>query len=302
MQHKKQHWVPQSYLKAWIDPETPKGQSGYVWVFDKDGETSKKRNPKNIFHESEMYTILNPNGSRCLEIEHGLAGLEDLFADTRTNYISKRKDLSQEQKLITIAFIAASFSRSKLQRDNLKEQWRRIAKFAEDMKKQFEKLSPLERQMASPMGISSGKEGLSLEDAKRLATNPLQETLPVSIDVQVELLLPMNLCILCTDDDPGFITSDAPCVWWDSESYKRPAMFRSPGLIYPTIEITLPISPNQLALLSWFDLKGYIDIPCDILDDYNRRTRYFSQESFIVKRNYKKDIWLDPGKPDDVNI
>lgn len=32
--HKKQHWVPRSYLKAWVDPEN----SPYVHIFNKDGK------------------------------------------------------------------------------------------------------------------------------------------------------------------------------------------------------------------------------------------------------------------------
>ena len=39
MEHKKQHWVPESYLTAWCDPGTPADQEPYVWRFSKDGVT-----------------------------------------------------------------------------------------------------------------------------------------------------------------------------------------------------------------------------------------------------------------------
>ena len=50
MKHGKQHFVPQSYLRAWCDPETPDGQEPYVWRFAKDGTDARRKAPENIFH------------------------------------------------------------------------------------------------------------------------------------------------------------------------------------------------------------------------------------------------------------
>ena len=36
--HKKQHFIPRSYLESWCDPKTPHGQNPYIWLFSKDGE------------------------------------------------------------------------------------------------------------------------------------------------------------------------------------------------------------------------------------------------------------------------
>jgi len=41
-QHKRQHFVPQAYLKAWCDPDVPAGQEPYGWRFSKDGEVRRK--------------------------------------------------------------------------------------------------------------------------------------------------------------------------------------------------------------------------------------------------------------------
>ena len=45
----------------------------------------------------------------------------------------------------------------------------------------------------------------------------------------------MHMAILNTDDEVGFLTSDQPCVWFDPEAYKRPAMYRSIGLGYKSV-------------------------------------------------------------------
>lgn len=298
MDYKKQHWVPQSYLQAWYDPDVPTGQDNFVWVYTSEGNSFKRKAPKNIFFEPEMYTIHLEDGSRVLDIEHGLAGLEDAFANVRKNSILKRKGLTRVEKLIVLAFMAASFSRTRLNREHLKRQWGSSLELMEYMKREFEMASPEQRKVMSSIGpLSKDSEKLTIDEVKRLAISPLQETLMTSIAVQVELFMPMHLSFLCTKNDPGFITSDAPCVWFDPDAYKRPAMYRSPGLMYPKIEITLPISPKEIAFLTWTKLDNYINITDNILDNFNRRTRFYAEEHFVVSRNITKDIWFDAGKP-----
>ena len=88
MEYKNQHWIPASYLSAWCDPNIPEGQTPYVWLFSKDGKTSQHKAPKNIFRESEMYTIHHLDGSRNLELEHALQDLETCFIRIKNNKLS----------------------------------------------------------------------------------------------------------------------------------------------------------------------------------------------------------------------
>src|SRR5213594_1572971 len=94
-QHKDQHWIPQSYLKAWCDPDVPAGQSPFVWMFSKNGESSKSKAPKNIFSEKDLYTIHLPDGTRDLTIEHGLAGLESDFVAIRDGALARHEPLDE---------------------------------------------------------------------------------------------------------------------------------------------------------------------------------------------------------------
>lgn len=299
MKYKKQHWIPKSYLQAWCDPDTPSGYDDYVWVYSTDGKDVKKRNPKNIFYENDMYTIHLEDGSRNLDIEHGLAGLEDAFAQVRKNTLFNKGKISPEDRLIILAFIAASLSRTAANEKHLKEQWGETLDLMKALREEVRNMTPEQRKDLSLLGpISSGKDNkLTFDDVERLANKPLQEMLMVSIRTQVELFMKMNLCIMCTDDEIGFITSDAPCVWFDPKAYKRPAMYRSPGLGYPTIEVTLPISPNQKALISHCPLKEYIDIPKLHLDETNRMTRFYADEYFVVRKNYINPLWFIERKP-----
>ncbi len=283
MEYKKQHWVPQSYLRAWCDPNVDPLENDYVWVFQKDGTLWKRKAPENIFFEPDMYTIHLDDGTRILDIEHGLSGLESLFTKIRRESINIKSELSPNDILIILAFIAASFERTKMKRDYHKKFWGEIVEYAENLKKYMLSLSPEERKRKS-VNSSSGESSLSLDDAKRLAENPLQEMLIASINTSIEMFRPMCLRFLHTTSKLGFITSDAPCVWFDREAYKRPFPYNQPGLAFPTIEITLPVSPHFMAYLTWKGNTTYIEIPDYLVNEYNRRTRYFCNEYFVVNQ------------------
>lgn len=71
MDHQRQHWIPQSYLSAWADPAAPVEFEPWVWQFTKDGKTSKRKPPRKIFFENELYTLTLHDGERDLSVEYG---------------------------------------------------------------------------------------------------------------------------------------------------------------------------------------------------------------------------------------
>ena len=166
--------------------------------------------------------------------------------------------------------------------DSLAEQWLGASK------------TPSKPLSNSPKMANSNKKAISHEQVRKLANQPLQQIMAPMVRAQVTHYMSMNLAIFCTETKPEFITSDAPLVWYDPDSAKRPPLYRAPGLIYDTIEVTLPISPKQLIFISWKDnLEGYIDIKNEIaINRLNLRTWYYCDEFFIVSENTKKDFWL----------
>jgi Protein of unknown function (DUF4238) len=160
-------------------------------------------------------------------------------------------------------------------------------------------MSPDDRErFARTLAHPNNQEwGLNHDEVKRLAESPLQHTLRISISTQVALLSHMNLAILWTDDSLGFITSDAPCVWFDPDWHNQPAFYRAPSLASPTIEISLPLSPTHLLLISHSGPTGYRKIPMQGLDEINRRTRFHAKDTFVVNHNESKPYWYDEGVP-----
>jgi hypothetical protein len=304
MEHATQHWIPQSYLEAWCDPDTPQGHTPFVWRFSRDGSAVNKKAPKNIFYENNMYTLHLADGSRNLSIEHGLGGLENAFSELRKTKLAEHIPFTAEDKLVICAFIAAMHMRTRAQRNHWQSQLGDILQYADALHDAIMQMEPARRQEIGNLWFPSSRgQALSHQELKTLAESPLQQILIPCIPQETTMLMPLTLSILTTNAEPGFITSDAPCVWFDSEAYKRSFPHNGPGLAFDTIEITLPVSPQQMALLSRRPLRSYIRLTDDeLVDELNRRTRFYCDEYFIVRCNVTKPIWFDLGQspePDD---
>lgn len=295
--HKKQHWVSQSYLKAWSDPDATEA-GPHVWRFSRDGQRSSKKAPKGIFFEEDLYTIHLADGTRDLTIEHGLGGLESQFVEIRDTVLAQDKKLSSQQHLFLRAFIAAMQSRTRPHLEHCREQFKTLLDDTDMRNTVMSKTHEEQEKFTKSMGptVTSGK-GLSFENVQQVAEGPVGPMVVAMVQSQLPVLVQMNLAVLKTDDDCGFITSDQPCVWFDPQAYKWPRIYQAPGLASQTIEVTLPASPNRLLVLSWRDLTGYRPVQTQVLDELNRRTRFYSNEYFICRRNQKREIWFDCGKP-----
>lgn len=305
MGHKRQHWVPKSYLASWCDPDTPVGQDPYVWRFDKGGEKARRKSPENIFHETDLYTI-NVGGQRDLTLEHGLSTVESHFVRIRNDALRRRQKLNDEDRVWLLIFVAAAVSRTRAMRDHMRDQWTRMHQKMQRLQEQIDRATPKKlKQMiaAAPPTSDNNDSSISQEAVKAMAETPLQIALPGMITSQLQMFRRMKLGILYHDFKPGFITSDTPCVWFDPESYKYPVLFRSPGLAMPSIEVTLPISPRQMVIISHQDnLEGYIPLyRSSVVDEINRRTRFHCDEYFVVSKNETRPVWFEEREPPDTS-
>jgi len=156
VEHKKQHYVPRSYLAAWCDPDTPPDQEPYVWRCLKDGSVCQRKAPQNIFHETDMYTLHMPDGSRDLRLERGLAGLEGSFVTIRSEKLDARVELSPTDRVMLLAFIAAMGFRTPKQRDHWKAQGQNVVDMMNKMRDAVMKMTPEQRKKIPPT-VPSGR-------------------------------------------------------------------------------------------------------------------------------------------------
>jgi hypothetical protein len=260
-----------------------------VWLFPKDGGKGQRKAPVNIFKETDFYTIHLPNGQRDLSLEHGLATLEERFCRIRKTRIDTREPLNANEKVWLCAFIIAMRFRTRAQRNAFQGQWQHAVKVAEDLQQALNAMTPEQRQQYRPPRTLSetSEPSLTLTDVKKLAENPIQHMLPAIVAENLELLTRMNLVIFTTDDKIGFNTSDHPCVWFDPCGGRMPPMLQS-----RTIEVSMPISPNSLALLSWEVFPNYENMSLLQVDIANRLQQMTCDEHFIVRRNASKSVWF----------
>jgi Protein of unknown function (DUF4238) len=274
--HKRQHTIPKSYLSAWVDPVTPPGQTAAIWRISKDRSKKWRRSPSKTFVESDRYTIRTEDGGRDISVENTLGQTENDFQPILMA-IRRRQSLTPLQRAKLAIFTAAMMGRSKKQGDHWLSQW----------EEQIEKVKRMERKTGATKPPLSEKLERSLE-------NSHAQLVIASIKTAAPVLSAMTLTILTTKDPDGFITSDAPAVMYNPESYKLPPFYRSPGLMQKEVEVSLPLSPRELALYSWKPMKLlYTPVPDSVVDEINRTIYFYAEAEFVSWKGTTKAAWFE---------
>ncbi len=295
--HKRQHFVPSSYLEAWCDPNTPSGQTPYVWRFSKEGGQVTKKAPQKIFYETDMYTIVTPEGDRDLHLEYNLSRVEGEFAKVRTRKLGRKQKTTSQEHLVLCMFAAAMFSRTKAYAKHQSGQWQKALDLAEKMQAAMDKSTPEERKRMSAALLSphtKNEKSLSMEEVREIVEKPIQSMLSANVVQTAPLLFKKPYLILEAPIGNSFITSDNPCVWFDPADYQNPRPFGAGGLISPTLEITLPLSPKQMLFFGGKLIVSGLYLPAEneMVANLNKRTRLFSDEFFVSNNSKVKSSWL----------
>jgi hypothetical protein len=297
MKHKRQHFIPTSYLEAWCDPSSPADQTPYVWRFSKDGQEVKNKAPKKIFYEKDMYTVYPGDGSRDLHLETNLSRVESEFANLREKKLKTRQLLNSEECLILCMFVSAMYSRTKAYGEKQSKNWQAVLDLGENIYAAFDKASPEEQERMSRALTSPGlniENSMTMEDVQGLVEQPIQSFLSVNVTELTPMLFKRPFLILESADSNPFITSDDPCVWYDPASYQKPRPRGAGGLVSPTLEISMPLSPNQMIFFGMkLNVSGaYIPIEDQMVDQLNYRTRLDSHDYFISNSPEARQSWF----------
>ena len=270
---KTQHVIPQCYLKQFVNPRTPAGQEPYVWIFERDSKRGKKRAPKNILTERDIYTFKVKDARKDYVLEKTLAQIESDYAIVFEESIRRKVPLNQKEHAILCAFVAAMFYRTMKQKQHMEDFYGRLITMVEDMEKAHGIAPKLSRQLIQEK-----------ENAHKM-------TIILSLPSIANILGKMNLAFLCADRRSSFITSDAPCSFFNPElQWQR---FYGPGLGQKHVEVSMPLSPEISVLFSWVNnVRGYLGINQDMVHEVNRQIFGHSHEYFIANSPKLKRRWF----------
>jgi Protein of unknown function (DUF4238) len=277
---KNQHIIPKCYLKQFVDPNVSAGQEAYVWIFDRGSTTGKRRAPKNILTETDLYTFEGGDGVKDYSLEKTLSQIESEYATVFDLKLSRKLPLNRSEHIVLCAFVAAMLQRTIKQKEHIEHFYDQLISVTEGME--------------TAHGLAP-KTSLELRQAK---DNAHKMAIVQSVPEITNILLRMNLAFLCADRRSSFITSDAPCFLFNAElQWQR---FYGPGLAQKNVEVRMPLSPEISLSFTWANnLRGYLVIDEDLVHEHNRMVYGYSHEHFIanspkVKREWFRRFPLDP--------
>ena len=278
MEHKSQHFVPRSYLEAWCDTRTPAGQTPYVWRHEKDGGEPERKAPRNIFCEPDYYTFFDATGNRNLFLEKYLSPIEGHFTRIRKIIRATAAFPNEEDVRILCLYVALMLNRTKDQKDNRLDFYRRALKRTVDVEKASNS-DPTLSQQIEPY-TKYGHHIAMVGDIQDI----------------VGFLGRMSKALFFAEKGSFFITSDSPCFLFAPDAYRMPPYGRSPGFGWQTVELILPLSPFVLFLASWSDIQGPKLVRDNVVQCLNHRLRFWCHEYFITHDGVTQPFWFDPGK------
>ncbi|MDE2239877.1 MAG: DUF4238 domain-containing protein [Rhodospirillales bacterium] len=285
VEHKKQHTVPNCYLKGWIDPETPPGHTPYVNLFDLRGGNARKKSPAKVLRMPDLYTIFR-DGERDLRIEAVFSLWENNFVRVRSIFESGQFGTGDDAADL-YAFVGAMLARPPHRIDFMKNQWASMAERMQEVRANLKPGIPPIRSLAS-----DGPK-LNLQQVQERAKNPMGTWFPETIATYIETLSTKFGCDVLVNEtiDHSFLTSDAPAVIHHPPISDPRFCNIWRGLEAPGCEITLPLSP-RLALLLRHKAPGihaFLRADWETVFEVNHRTIMGANKTIISD---KPDIFF----------
>ena len=278
---KKQHWVPQSYLRYFKDPATTL-EKPFVWLFKKD---KAFRFPnlvptKTIFYEEHLYTLETPDGERHYEVEEAYAKSIDAKYPPVIQKIEKREPLNEEEHKLLCTFVAAQLLRTPHVRDSFIQFTNQVAAMG--------------RQMAATHGAESKVADEMEKQAQNWHTLNIIELIPEIATVFYQ----MNVAFGCAPlAGKRFITTDNPVFMRNPDlQWQR---FWGPGLGQRRIEVYFAASPTTLVTFTWQNYRGYVHLNDGWVSEMNRWIQGHAVDWFVAASKKPELYWFSkyPADP-----
>lgn len=261
----KQHIIPNSYLKAWIDLTSVGTKEPYIWLMSRSAKDErKKKSPKKAFVASNIYTINSDASTPDLTVESEFSQAEGDFVAIREKFIQSRSPLDKRAIDGLIRFAAAMWLRSNLMQ----------RRFLDFLRTTGDLTSVDDDALGNIAGINQfNQNGRPVM---------IRETLPEVINIFNE----MSLSLATTDDELGFVTSDRPCMAFVTDEGAESA------LDHPNVQLTMPVNPKTLLFMNRKGVSGYLRVDQRFVDEINRRLRFYCDDYYVSAKGEVREYWL----------
>ena len=270
MKQKGHHFITESYQRGFLD------ENDHVWILNPEGRIYNS-NPVNCFKEDHFYTVSLPSGGGSLAAEKTLAEIEGAFISVLKNKIEERGQLSFEDRMYVAMFVAAMFTRTKVQRNHFRKQHEHMIQKMEEMKKAIDEnpsrkpFIQLERGDGPTVTLEELKEHMTTFDSDESISTItlLRDIAPIIAD--------MEWIIFSTQKEVPLLSSDNPLSMCSPErerQYGRRTIGATAGLEHSDVELTFPLSKTQALFASWRSSSSlYENASTDLAQEINSRTR-----------------------------
>jgi hypothetical protein len=252
---KSQHHVPVLHLRNFVGH----APQGHVWTYDKLTGGVRSSIPEETGFETHFYSVERDDGTMDTAIEDLLAEIESKAAPVYRNLL-EGKNCQGQAKSDFANFLACMFARTQSMRRMFAEVLSRgiqIRNYAYGTnEKAFESFIQRSGKDRPPLD-QEGKETL-----RKALTDPSQFVIQISreatlrglgvIDRLTPILFNMGWSLVYPKHG-YFITSDNALARTSDPASHSPA-YGDGGFLNKTVEVTFPLSPNTMLLMTWRDM------------------------------------------------
>lgn len=268
----KAHIIPQSYLKGFVDPNTPTRQEPYLHLYDFVEESWSCKAPKSALWQRDYYVLPGKEGDEQDALDHGpMSVIENQAAQLVQRKIVPKLSLTPEEKRDYAEFIGLMLGRvpahreqmDRMMGDMLSLPWRLMARHNPD---RYQRMADVYERDTGHKAPSVADWALFDEGQLTLRASQSDQLQGMAgvLDVASISINRMNWVFFHATPPKWFITSD------------NPVSLRVPdhpewgfGLARKDIQLTFPVTRSISLLATWGLVSDageifHIDLPAKI--------------------------------------
>lgn len=262
LEKRRHHYVPQFYLKGFLDDRVTPPHEPSIWVYDKQLDTLKKKGTKKIAELNGYYDLKLITGEITPAVEDFFDKKIEIPSTSILKKILNQTLLTDEERIQFSSFIYFSLAR--------------VPNFLNYMTWFYRNSDKLnfntDTEITTLVGETLSSEGLTT----------LEFMIEMS-EVFVPMIYNMNWQFHIAPQNKHFLTSDNPVILNDPSQKKIYPSFS--GWSNPNIHLTFPLDSTMCLRATWGrKRKTYIKASAEFIRAINFRTSFFATRYIFSSR------------------